>query len=130
MRRPVVLLALATLTACSQPKRELGVDIFSNDTIPTQFVVTLNGTLVMGLRANNFHMRADKSLVLETPGSLIVQKGEGTATISALDTMRRIAVEPTGTPPDSSDALSVVGRTVRVTRVGEENRVKLHVERP
>lgn len=121
---------LASAACARETPREVGVDVFSNDTIPVKFVVTLTGTLGMALRANNFYLRADKSLVLETPGSLIVQRGEGTALIAAFDGKSRIAVEPIGTPPDSSDALSVVGTVVKVTRVGEEKRVTIALERP
>ena len=128
MRRPLLLLLL--IAGCSPPPvKEVGVDVFSNDTVPTRFIVTLSGSLVMALRSNNFYMRPDKSLVLETPGSLIVQKGEGSATIASFDSTRKIAVEPIGTPPDSGDMAAVVGRVVRVTRVGEERRVKIQLER-
>src|SRR6185436_14622580 len=105
----VIVLAMS----CSEPRSEVGVDVFSSDTIPAQFVVDLKGsTLEIALRSNNFYMRHDKSLVLETPGSLIIQKGSGTATITTLDTMHRVAVQPIGTPPDSGDVLGVVGRTI------------------
>jgi hypothetical protein len=111
-------------------KRELGVDVFSDDTLPTQFTVTLSGTLVMGLRSQNFYMRKDKSLVLITPGSLVIQEGQGSATIESLDGSRRIAVDPIGTSPDSTELVSVVGRVIRLERVGTEKRVSLKVERP
>jgi hypothetical protein len=80
----------------------------------------------MALRSNNFYLRPDKSLVLETPGSLIVQKGEGTATLMSFDSVRQIAVAPIGTPPDSAD-LALVGTVLTVTRVGEEKRVKIEI---
>ena len=127
--RLLCLLALAT-TACGSEKRELGVDVFSDDTLPAQFTVTLTGTLVMGLRSQNFYMRPDKTLVLLTPGSLVIQEGEGVATIESLDGSRRIAVDPIGTPPDSTELVAVVGRTIKVERVGSEKRVKLAVEKP
>src|SRR3954462_9439668 len=85
------------VAACSQPNKELGVDVFSSDTMPARFLVTVTGTLAIALRSNNFYMRKDKTLVLETPASLLIQKGEGTATIDALDSTRRMAVQPTGT---------------------------------
>jgi predicted small secreted protein len=131
--RLLCLLVLATsvcATACATERRELGVDIFSDDTLPTRFTVTLSGTLVMGLRSQSFYMRKDKSLVLVTPGSLVIQEGEGTAMIESLDESRRIAVDPIGTSPDSTDVLAVVGRSIKVERVGSEKRVKLAVERP
>jgi hypothetical protein len=82
------------------------------------------------LRSQSFYMRKDKSLVLVTPGSLVIQEGEGTAMIESLDESRRIAVDPIGTSPDSTDLLAVVGRSIKVERVGTEMRVKLAVERP
>lgn len=129
MRRALCLLALATAGCQPEPAREIGVDVFSNDTIPVKFVVTLTGTLSMALRANNFYLRPDKSLVLETPGSLILKTGAGTALIESFDTTTTIAVEPIGTPPDSADA-AIVGRAVKLTRVGEEKRVSLALEKP
>lgn len=123
----VCALAAAVVSACAESRREIGVDVFSNDTIPAHFVVTLSGTLVVGLRGGNFFMRPDKSLVLETPGSLIVQKGEGTATITTLDTTRRVAVLPIGTAPDSADIVGVVGTSVQLTRTAGERRVRLDV---
>jgi hypothetical protein len=128
-RRLLYLLVLAT-AACGTEKRELGVDVFSDDTLPTQFTVTLTGTLVMGLRSQNFYMRKDKTLVLITPGSLVIQEGNGTATIESLDGSRRIAVGPIGTSPDSTDLLAVVGTAIKVERVGNGKRVKLSVEKP
>jgi hypothetical protein len=130
MRARVLCLLVLATTACATEKRELGVDIFSDDTLPTRFTVTLSGTLVMGLRSQNFYMRKDKSLVLITPGSLVVQEGEGTAMIEALDKSRRVAVDPIGTPPDSTDLVAVVGRAIKVERVGKEKRVRLAVEKP
>src|SRR5256885_1639600 len=112
---------------CAEPKKEIGVDVFSNDTLPAVCVVRLSGSLVMGLRSNAFYMRPDKTLVLETPGSLLVQKGVGDATIASFDSLRKIAVEPTGTSPDSSDAAAVVGRVVRVS-VDEHMRVKVQLQ--
>jgi len=127
--RGVALVTVVAASACSEAHTEVGVDVFSNDTVPTKFVVTVTGTLAIALRSNNFYMRQDKSLVLETPGSLLIQKGAGTATIATLDNAGRIAVQPTGTNPDSSDAVAVVGHEVRMTRVGEERRVKLQLIR-
>jgi len=121
--------ATASATACRDAHPEVGVDVFSNDTVPARFIVTVTGTLAIALRSNNFFMRPDKSLVLETPGSLLIQSGAGTATIATLDSTHRIAVQPTGTNPDSSDAVAVVGHEIRMTRVGEERRVKLQLVR-
>lgn len=128
MRRLHALLLLsALLGACNQPRQEIGVDVFSNDTIPALFEVNVTGTLAIGLRSNGFHMRPDKTLVLETPASLVIQKGAGTATINTLDTVRAVAVQPIGTPPDSADMAGVIGKSVRMTRVGEQSSVRLEV---
>jgi len=128
MRR--ALPALLLLVACrSGSGDELGVDVFSNDTTPALFVVSLTGTLSVGMRGAKVYMRQDRSLVVETPGSLVIQGGEGTALISAFDTTRRIAVTPIGSPPESS-ATAVVGRAVRMRRNGEERRIGLELARP
>lgn len=124
--RALPFAAAIVATACSEPRAEVGVDVFSSDTIPAQFVVDLKGsTLEIALRSNNFYMQRDKSLVLETPGSLIIRHGSGTAMITTLDTTHSIAVQPIGTSPDSADVVGVVGRRIQMTRVGEERRVKL-----
>jgi hypothetical protein len=124
------LALVLTLAACMrEAPREVGVDVFSNDTIPVKFVVTLSGSLAMALRANNFYLQPDKSLVMETPGSLIVRTGAGTALIKSYDSSRRIAVEPIGTPPDSTDA-AIVGTVVKVTRTADEQRVTLAKVKP
>ena len=130
LNRVMVCVVAAVATACSEPRSELGVDVFSSDTIPAHFVVDLKGsTLVIALRSNNFYMRRDKSLVLETPGSLIIREGSGAATITTLDTTHRVAVQPIGTSPDSADVVGVLGREIRMTRVGDERRVKLELVR-
>ena len=122
-----LLCAAALATACSEPRGEVGVDVFSSDTIPARFMVKLTGTLVIALRSNNFYMQPDKSLVLETPGSLIVKEGVGTATITTLDTLHRVAVQPIGTSPDSADVAGVVGRGILMTRAKDERRVTLQL---
>src|SRR5205807_10297154 len=71
---PICCLHFLADSACAE-KRELGVDVFSDDTMPARFTVAMTGTLVLGLRSQNFSMRPDKSLVLITPGSLVVQEG-------------------------------------------------------
>ena len=121
MRAKCLLTCVVTalLAACSEPRAEVGVDVFSSDTIPARFVVDLKGsTLVIALRSNNFYMRPDKSLVLETPGSLIIREGSGAALITTFDTTHRVAVQPIGTSPDSADIVGVVGRQIRMQRGG------------
>jgi hypothetical protein len=128
MRR---LLVVMLLTACAPepPQVEFGVDVFSNDTMPAKFVVTLSGNLSMAVRSNQLYMRPDQSLVLETPGSLIIQQGMGSAVIASFDSTQQIAVMPLGTSPDSTDN-AVVGKRVKVTRKGEEKRVTIELEKP
>jgi len=128
MRR---FLALAMLAACTpeRPPPEFGVDVFSNDTTPVKFVVALDGNLSLAIRSNSLYMQRDRSLVIETPASLIVQSGVGTGRIAAYDSTQRIVVAPMGANPDSSDA-SVIGRVVRVRRAGAETHVTIAVERP
>lgn len=121
---------LACGSACADPQPEIGVAVFSNDTVPARFAVTLSGTLVVGLRGTNFFMRPDKSLVLETPGTLIVQEGSGTATISTLDSTQRVAVLPLGTPPESADSAGLVGTSIQMSRTDGERRVNLAVIKP
>ena len=64
---PICCLLFLADSACAE-KRELGVDVFSDDTMPARFTVAMTGTLVLGLRSQNFFVRPDKSLVLITPG--------------------------------------------------------------
>jgi hypothetical protein len=105
------------------------VDVFSNDTIPAKFIVSLGGNLSLAIRSNVLYMQRDSSLVIETPASLIVKSGSGTGTITAYDTTRRIAVTPLNESPDSTDA-AVVGTVVKLTRIGEETRLRPTLEKP
>lgn len=123
-------LLLSAATACSRREQEFGVDVFSTDTVPAKIYMNLTGTLQMGLRADNYFTTADKALILLTPASLIVQKGEGTADILSTDTTQVLAVQPMGVSPDSADKVGVTGRVVRLTRVGEERSVRLEVVKP
>src|SRR2546423_14764856 len=123
------LLVLMAAAACAGEKREVGVDVFADDTLPAMFTVELTGKLEVGLRSENFYLRPDKTLVLQTPASLVIQKGSGTMLIKSLAANRRIAVAPIGTPPDSSEALAAVGTVVKLERAGEEKRYKLAGEK-
>ena len=128
MRRSVLLVLLAACVP-EPPRQEFGVDVFSNDTIPAKFIVSLGGNLSLAIRSNVLYMQRDSSLVIETPASLIVKAGSGTGTITAYDTTRRIAVTPMNGSPDSTDA-AVVGTVVKLTRIGDETRLRLTLERP
>jgi hypothetical protein len=108
----------------------VGVDVFSNDTLPARFTMEVTGNLQMNLRMSRAIPRPDHTLIFETPGSMVVQKGAGTATITSIDSLRRIAVQPIGTPIDSTETMGVVGRVVKIERKGEEKRVKISVQRP
>ena len=110
---------------------EFGVDIFSADTIPGRVDMNLTGSLALGIRADNFLGTEDKAkLIFLTPVSLIVQRGEGTATVFSLDTTQSLIVQPLGLPPDSAEKVGVTGRVVKITRVGEERSVRLEVLKP
>jgi hypothetical protein len=54
----------------------------------------------------------------------------GTATITSLDSVSRLAVVPTGTPEDSVDAATVTGTVVKFTRLGYERVHRLSAARP
>lgn len=112
---------LAVALACSEPRAEQGVDVFSADTLPVRFTVSMTGDLAVSLRFGSVAMRPDRSLILETPGSLVIRKGAGTATVTSLDSTRRLALQPLGTPPDSVDVVGVVGSKVRMTRDGRQH---------
>jgi hypothetical protein len=129
MRRLIALTAVLT-GACFPDRREVGVDVFSNDTLPARFTMEVTGNLQMNLRMSRAIPRPDHTLIFETPGSMVVQNGAGTATITSIDSLRRIAVQPIGTPIDSTETMGVVGRVVKIERKGEEKRVKISVQRP
>jgi hypothetical protein len=128
--RPFLLVLVAALTAaCQERLPEFGADVFASDTLPVSFTMSLTGSLAIGIRAEGFRMQPDKSLIVSAPAQLIVQRGEGTATITSLSG-GRLAVQPLGLPPGSPDSLAAEGRVVTLTRAGEERRVTLAVERP
>ena len=123
------LWSLALLAACTPREREFGVDVFSADTIPARVFMNLSGSLQLGLRADNFYTSGD-SLVLLTPVSLIVQKGEGSAEVFSLDTSQVLAMQPLGVSPDSAEKVGVVGRRIKLTRTGEVKAMTLEVVKP
>lgn len=118
------------IVGCAKKEDEWGVEVFSADTVPARIDMNLTGSLEMGLRAERYYTTRAKTLILITPTALIIHKGAGTATIMSVDTMQRIAVQPLGISPDSAEKVAVVGTVVRLTRIGEERRVKLEVEKP
>ena len=126
-----ILVLLAT-TACNRREQEFGVDVFSIDTLPAKIYMNVTGSLQMGLRADNYFTTSDQSLILLTPASLIVQKGEGSAEILSMDTTQVLAVQPMGpgVSPDSAEKVGVTGRVIRLTRMGDERSVRLEVVKP
>lgn len=117
------------VAACTPREREFGVDVFSADTIPARVYMHLSGSLQMGLRADNFYTKGD-SLVLLTPVSLIVQKGEGSAEVFSLDTTQVLVMQPLGVSPDSAEKVGVTGRRLKLTRVGEAKHLTFGVVTP
>lgn len=130
----LALLVAFVLTACSTPPQagQLGVDIFAVDTIPVRFTVTMSGTLQMRVSAEKSYMRPDKSVVFETPATLVVYKGAGTSLVSAVDTGQRLAVQPLGVSPDSIERMdaAVVAAAVQITHLKDAARLGIEVAKP
>ncbi len=104
--------------------------MFSADTSAARIMVDVSGSLEVGLRADRILTTRQKQLVLETPASLVFQRGAGDIIVRSIDTTQRIVVEPMGTPPDSAESAGVTGIVVTATRVAGEHQVKLKVEKP
>ena len=86
MRRLAPLLAFLLLSSCwPEPPGEIGVRVSTATGMPGRFRMKVDGGLIIGMRAPQFAMQKDKSLVLATPAELVVQRGEGDAMISAID---------------------------------------------
>jgi len=135
MTGPIRALLLLLLVACAVPAtettREYGVEIFAEDTITARITVSVTGDLQIALRGDNFQVMPDKSFIVTTPARLVATRGVGTATITSVDSSRRLAIVPLGTPDDSLDAATVTGTLVKFTRLGyERGKVRLEVERP
>ena len=129
VRRLLLLLISAVLTAACDPSPpEFGVSVFADDTVPVSFTVELTGGLSMGVRATNPRMGPNKSLIFTTPTQLVVQKGEGSATIASLRG-GTILVQPLGAKPDSGDTSSALGTVVELRRIGVQRSVMLRVIR-
>jgi hypothetical protein len=129
--RRAFLLA-AVLAACSTPsgQDQLGVEVFSDDTVAVQFTVTINDALEMNVDAERSFVRPDKSIVFQTPAKLRVTKGTGASLISALDGAQRIAVQPMGVSADSAEHETVVGSVVKISRLADAPRLRLEVAKP
>jgi hypothetical protein len=128
-RQAWLVVAAAMLTACNERPAEYGVSVFSTDTLPVTFTVTLTGSLALGLRSENFRMLKDKSLVLSTPAEMVVQRGDGTARIVSTKG-QSLAVQPLGIGSDSSaDTVTVVGPIVMLVKPPDRRVVKLSAEK-
>ena len=111
-----------------QPER--GVDVFSADTVAAKIRMTVSGSLEVGLRSDRMYTTRDRHIVLETPASLVFQRGAGTVVVWSMDTTQRIVVQPIGLPLDSLDQAGVTGTTIAATRVAADAPVSLKVQRP
>lgn len=127
--RPIAMLVL--LCGCADvPATDPGVDVFSADTAAVRISVVASGSLAIGLRADRMYTTPERSIVLETPASLLFQRGEGTAFVSSLDTTQRIVVQPLGVPLDSAEQLGVTGTAIAVVRRAGHSRLTLTVQKP
>jgi alpha-D-ribose 1-methylphosphonate 5-triphosphate synthase subunit PhnL len=129
---PFIVLVALILTGCSMSSRteQLGVEVFAEDTIPVRFGVTMSGGIEMRVNAERAFQQADRSLVFETPATLLVSRGSGEAIVTVLDENQRIAVQPLGIPADSIERAAVVGRAVQITRLPDTPRLELAVAKP
>jgi hypothetical protein len=124
-----LLVAVAALTsACDRPT-EYGVSVFSTDTLPVTFSVTLTGSLALGLRSDGFMMQPDKSLLLTTPAQMTVSRGDGTARIVSVKG-GPLAVQPLGVTDSTADTATVEGQVVMLTKPPEKRLVLLKAEKP
>src|SRR5687768_5979935 len=112
MTRFALLLALATACSRPTPAPRFAISIFAEDTVPAPVMVTVTGPMQVDLNGAGFYIRGGKPVVL-TPASLVV-RGTGSAIISSVDSSKPIAAVPAGTRPDSTDAVVIVGRLLRV----------------
>jgi len=124
MRR--LTLAACILAACNAPpvrdQAPQGIRIFAEDTVTARINVRIRGDLRVSLKGDDFMMRRDRSFVVSTPATMEVVKGGGTATIVSMDSTKRIAVVPIGTPDDSVDLATITGIAVEFTRPGPDGR--------
>jgi hypothetical protein len=131
-RTPPLLAAVALLVACNRSQvasPRYALDIFSEDTLQAHVTVTVTGPLEVSLNGAGFYTVNKTQPVVLTPASLVV-RGTGAATISAIDSMQSIAVVPSGTHPDSTDAIATVGRILRISRSEGQAAYKVEIARP
>jgi hypothetical protein len=128
--RAIVVFALAVAACSSSPPERLGVEVFAEDTAPVRFVLTMSGGIELRVDAERAFQQPDQSLVFETPATLVVSKGSGEALVTALDATQRVAVQPLGISPSSTERSAVVGRSVQITRPRDAPRLDLAVAKP
>jgi hypothetical protein len=125
--RALLALVAALLVACSAPppteSRGQGVRVFAADTVTARIHVRVIGDLQVTLRGDDFLARPDRTFLVSTPAVIEAFRGVGTALITSIDSVTRIAVVPIGTPEDSIDAATVTGTIVRFTRMGYDRRM-------
>lgn len=133
MRLPA-LVPLVVIAACSGPLPQnsvpYGVRIFAEDTVTARIAVTVTGDLQLTLQGDDFQALPGRRFRVSTPASLVINRGVGTATITSLDSVSRLAVIPIGTPEDSIDQATVAGTVVKFTRLGYDRVHQLVVARP
>ena len=131
--RTLVVPALLLLAACNRPPQvatpRYAADIFSEDTLQAHVTVKVDSGMEVFLNGAGFYTIKKVQPVVLTPASLTI-RGTGTATISSVDSMQLLALVPAGTHPDSTEAVTTVGRILRVTRAAGQPNYKLEIARP
>lgn len=127
--RLLVVGAALLASACEGRPVAYGVSVFSTDTVPVAFTITVTGSLALGLRADGFQMQPDKSVILTTPAQMLVQEGDGTVRIESARG-GRLAVQPLGVTDSTADTTTVEGRVVLLVKPPEKRLVTLAVEKP
>ena len=128
-------MAVAVMAACNAPPQQqvshpYGVTIFAADTVTARISVEVSGDVQVDLKGDDFRALPNRRFSVSTPASLVIVRGVGTATITSLDSVTRLAVVPTGTPDDSLDAATVTGTVIKFTRLGYERSHRLSAARP
>ncbi len=117
------LLATGCLPEPPRPPAEFGVHVASaaNDSARARFTVTVKGSLELGIRSTIVAMEPDSSLLLATPADLVVNKGTGSAVITAADSGAELSV----TPLDRADSAHATasGHAVGIARAGDSRHV-------
>lgn len=121
-----ILISAGATTACSgggipQLPQTYGVQIFAEDTVTARINVAVTGDMRVSLRGDNFVIGRNRTFYVSTPATLTIERGVGTATITSVDSVSRLAVIPLGTPEDSIDVATVAGTVVKLTRLGYGN---------